>query len=139
VFDILGLLVVVHVAANVVWIGAILSVGVALCTTSVPAVDRSKVALRLYRRLATPAFLVSVTAGLLRLLGHLELYFNVTRYMHAKLLLAVCVIALHHILGARAKAASAGRAIAPGSAKTLSSLLLLAATLAVFFAVRKPF
>ena len=138
-FGVAALLVVVHVAANVVWIGSILSVALTLSATGVSALDRGRVALRLYRWLATPAFLVSVAAGLVRLLGHLELYFNVTRYMHAKLLFAACVIALHHILGARAKAAAAGRVDEPGKTKTLSALLLLAATLAVFFAVSKPF
>lgn len=132
-------LVVLHVAANVVWIGSIASVGVALDAPKVGALDRGRIALHLYRRLATPAFVVSVAAGLGQLLGHPDLYFTVTRYMHAKLLLAVCVIALHHVLGARAKAMAEGRASAPGSSKMLMWLLLLAAVAAVFFAVRKPF
>ena len=60
-----SLLVVVHVAANLVWIGSITSVGFLLSQAASRADGKSiaEVALALYRRLAVPAFLASFVFG----------------------------------------------------------------------------
>jgi putative membrane protein len=59
--------------------------------------------------------------------------------MHAKLTLALVVIALHHIIGARAKRMAEGRVDSPGPTALLSAILVVAAFSIVFLVVLKPF
>ena len=99
-----------HVCANLIWIGSISAVGLILRDVPAAARDRGRMALSVYRALAMPAFVVSFVAGSGMLLLEPRYYFVQTHWMHAKLLLAVGVIALHHWLGARAKQTAAGTA-----------------------------
>jgi putative membrane protein len=59
--------------------------------------------------------------------------------MHLKLTLALGVIALHHILGARARRAAAGDAGAVNGAGRLVSVLALLAAGTAWVALTKPF
>ena len=53
-------LVALHVAANLVWIGAILSVALAMVSRAGDGRVGAQIAYELYRRLAVPAFVESV-------------------------------------------------------------------------------
>ena len=132
-------LVAAHVAANLVWIGSILSVALALSSRAVDSRAAAQIAYELYRKLAIPAFVVSFITALTRLLLSTELYFVETKYMHGKLLFAVIVIVLHHIIGARAKGVATGRRAAPGPVGVLALLLLISAVAATLFVILKPF
>jgi putative membrane protein len=132
-------LVVLHVIANVVWIGSILAVAVVLAAPVSDAPTRGKLALDVYMKLATPAFVVSFVAGALRLAFDTHYYFVQTKFMHGKLTLALAVIALHHVIGGRAKKMARGTATDPGNVSVLATLLLVAAAGAVFFVLTKPF
>jgi putative membrane protein len=132
-------LVAAHVAANLVWIGSILSVALVLSSRAVEARTGAQIAYHLYRKLALPAFVISFVAGFTRLMLSTHLYFVETRYMHAKLLFAVIVIVLHHLIGARAKAVSIGRRGAPGPVGVMALLLLISAVAATLFVIGKPF
>ena len=132
-------LVALHVAANLVWIGAILSVALALVSRAGDGRVGAQIAYELYRRLAMPAFVVSFLAGVSRLVLDLDLYFVQTKYMQGKLLFAVIVIGLHHVIGARAKAVATGRRSAPGPVGVLALLLLISAVAAALFVILKPF
>ncbi len=132
-------LVAAHVAANLVWIGSILSVALALGSRTVEGRAGAQIAYELYRKLAMPAFIVSFVCALTRLLLSTELYFVETKYMHGKLLFAVIVIGLHHVIGARAKAVSTGRRSSPGPVGVLALLLLISAVAATLFVILKPF
>ena len=133
------LLVTAHVAANLVWIGAILSVGMILASKSGEVRAGAPFAYELYRKLAVPAFVVSFVAAVARVSMSAQLYFVETTYMHPKLLFALIVIVLHHIIGARAKAVATGRRSSPGPVGMLSMLLLVSAVAATIFVVVKPF
>lgn len=135
----LGFLVVLHVAANLVWVGAIAAVGVIVQVPHGTPVDRGRIALAVYRWLATPAFLTSLTLGLLRLLQSLDFYFVQSKFMHGKLMFAVFVIALHHVLGATAKRMASGQLEGARHAGKLVVSLLICAVVTTFFAVAKPF
>lgn len=137
--QILGLLVVVHVVANLVWIGSILAVAWILPGSTGTSAERGRLGLSVYRQLAVPAMVSSLVVGLLRLFSNLDLYFVVTKYMHGKLLFALVILALHHVIGARAKAMAAGKRNVAGNAKLLGAALLVCAAATTFFAVLKPF
>jgi protoporphyrinogen IX oxidase len=132
-------LVAAHVAANLVWIGSILSVALALVSRAADGRAAAQIAYELYRKLAIPAFVVSFIAALSRLLLSTQLYFVETKYMHGKLLFALIVIVLHHVIGARAKAVAAGRRSSPGPVGVLALLLLISAVAATLFVILKPF
>jgi putative membrane protein len=132
-------LVFVHLVANLVWVGSILSVAMVLCDTQAEALTRGKLALGVYRRVAVPAFLISFSAGLLRLLLDLDFYFVTTKFMHGKLTLAAAVVGIHHVIGARAKGLSNGKNVDAGPVATLAIVLLIFAMGAAFFAIFKPF
>ena len=134
------ILISLHVAANVVWIGAILAVGRILRASSFDPKQSGALALGIYKALATPAFVVSFLAGALRLALTPAYYFVATHFMHAKLLFALIVIGLHHAIGARAKkAANGATATKESGSPALEVLLFVAAAGAVFLAVMKPF
>ncbi len=135
-----ALLVFVHVFANLVWIGSIAATAVALSSQgSGDLKARAATALAIYKKLATPAFGISFLAGLGRLLLDPGLYFVSTKYMHGKLTFALIVIALHHIIGARAKRAAGPESKDPGNVAVLSAVLLISAGAAAFFVLLKPF
>jgi protoporphyrinogen IX oxidase len=137
--EIAGIVTSVHVAANVVWIGSILAVGRIIEVNEGDAKIRGALALKVYRGLAMPAFVVSFAAGVARLLLNPDYYFVQTHFMHAKLLFALVVIGLHHVMGARAKKVAAGEGAAAEAVPALSLGILAAAVLVVFLAVMKPF
>jgi putative membrane protein len=132
-------LVATHVAANLVWIGSILGVALTLGSRAADGRAAAQIAYELYRRLALPAFVVSFVSALTRLLLSTDLYFSETKYMHGKLLFAVIVIVLHHLIGARAKGVSTGRRSSPGPVGVMALLLSISAVAATFFVILKPF
>jgi putative membrane protein len=132
-------LVVIHVVGNLVWIGAILATGLVLAANSAPGVDRGRLARQIYVTLAVPGFLASFIAGVVRLALTHEYYFVQTKFMHGKLLLALIVIALHHIIGARAKRVATGKSVSAGPVTVFAVGLLLSAAGAAFLAIARPF
>jgi putative membrane protein len=133
-------LVAVHVLANVVWIGAILSVALTLGragSTKDPA-GVAGLARYLYERLAVPAFVTSFGAGVLRIALAPSFYAHMP-WFHAKLTFALVIIALHHVIGARAKRAAAGTPDAAKGVSTLGVVTFAAAALTVFLGVAKSF
>jgi protoporphyrinogen IX oxidase len=133
------LLVSVHVVANLVWIGSIIATAVALVTPGVALDTRGTIAFQVYRRVAAPAFGLSFVTGLIRLALDTHYFLVTTKYMHAKLLFALVVIALHHVIGARAKRAAAPESKEPGNVAVLCVGLLVCATAAAFLVLLKPF
>jgi putative membrane protein len=97
---------------------------------------RGELAHKIYLRAAVPAFVVSFFAGGGRLMMDAALYMK-QPWMHAKLLFVLIVIALHHIIGARAKKLASGDADNPGPTKVLMIVLAVCAALATFFVVNK--
>lgn len=101
--------VVVHVAANLLWIGSIMSVG-ALLAQAARRADGNTVAqaaLSLYRRVAVPALLVSLVFATLRLAMEPSYYLHL-HWFHAKVTAALPAIGMHHWIGSMAKRAAAG-------------------------------
>lgn len=125
-----------HVSGNLVWIGAILAVAVVILGTGAPK-EKGAIALGIYRRLAVPAFVVSFVFGASRLFLDPELYFKTTHWMHAKLPLALAVIGIHHVIGARARKLAQGTVQDAGPTAILSTVLAVAAIGAAFFAIFK--
>jgi putative membrane protein len=123
-----------HVSGNLIWIGSIVAVAV-LLTGSGPATSRGEAALGVYRRLAVPAFLVSFVAGAIRLALSWKLFLVHTHWMHAKLPVALGVIALHHVIGARARKMAQGTVPDAGPAGILGAALAALAVLAAYFAI----
>src|SRR5262245_49017800 len=97
-----------HVSGNVVWIGSILAVAVALTSGSGTAKSRGEIGLRIYRLLSVPAFVLAFTTGTVHLLLDVSYYLSQHHWMHGKLLFAFAAIGLHHVIGARAKKLAAG-------------------------------
>ena len=127
-----------HVLANVVWIGALLSV--ALLVGRAPwMADPAEVgglARRLYERLAVPAFLASFAAGVARVALAPHAYERL-RWFHVKLAFVIVLIAVHHVIGARARRVAAGSARAGGGAAALGAVAFVCAAAAVVLAVAK--
>lgn len=128
-----------HVAANLVWIGSILSVARALLSRADDSRAGAQIAYELYRKLAMPAFVVSFVTALARLLMSLDLYFGETKYMHGKLLFAAIVIVLHHVIGRIARGVASGRRSSAGPVGVLAFLLGTSAVAATLFVIVKPF
>lgn len=126
-----------HVSGNIVWIGAILAVGVIVASELSDSRTRGALALQIYRRLAVPAFVVSLVFGAVRLFRDTSYYLKEHHWMHGKLALAVGVIVIHHVLGARAKRLAAGTVTTAGPAGPLTVALAVLAMLATFSAVMK--
>lgn len=139
------IVVALHVFAVIVWIGSIASAGWMLANrASAPTPEQGKaaaeLALGLYRRVAAPAFVLAFAAGLIRLLLDKDVYMK-AHWFHGKLTLALVVIALHHVIGARAaKVAKASGADADRLAKpagVLTGALVLSAFGAVVLVILK--
>jgi putative membrane protein len=131
-------LVALHILANVVWIGALMAIAIltARARLMTGTAQVGALARRLYLMLATPAFVVSFGAGLARLLMAAKVYAHLP-WMHAKLSFALGVIALHHIVGAKAKRVAAGDANAGRGAALLGFVAFVCAAGAVLLAVAK--
>jgi protoporphyrinogen IX oxidase len=98
-------LVALHVFANLLWIGSILVVAWMLQTATDPI--ESRLAAKLYRTFSAPAFGISFLSAVTVLLMHPSDYMK-AHWFHGKLTLALVVIALHHVIGARAKKVANG-------------------------------
>jgi putative membrane protein len=129
-----------HVLANVVWIGALLSV--ALLTARAPfladSAEVGTLARRIYWRLAVPGFLASFGAGIARIVMAPQAYAHMP-WMHAKLGLAFVIIVLHHVIGGRARRVARGNSDAGRGIGVLSTITFLCAAGAVFLGVAKSF
>jgi len=126
-----------HVTANLFWIGAITAVGLLILSNRVEPKVRGELAASIYQRLAAPAFVVSFLAGTARLFSDTQYYFKTTHFMHAKLLFALIVIGLHHVIGARAKKLASGEATDAGPTKALLGVLAACAALAALTVIFK--
>lgn len=135
-----GLFLVLHVLSNLVWIGSITAVGLLIAkSAAMEGAARAAVAggaRSIYRTLAAPAFGLSFIFGIALIAGNPG-YFK-QPWFHAKLTAALIVIALHHVIGARAKRAEAGTLSGDGAARVLTLVLLVAAAGAVVAVVLKP-
>jgi putative membrane protein len=132
-----NLIVALHVMANLVWIGSITSVGLlAAAASKAENQDAGKLALNLYLRVAVPAFLASFAFGVTRLLLAPAYYMHL-HWFHGKLTAVIIVIALHHVIGAKAKKVAAGSMQAGRSGGILVGALLAAAFLSVACVVLK--
>jgi protoporphyrinogen IX oxidase len=135
------LFLVLHVTANLVWIGAIACVGW-LSAAAAREPDRARaqtiaeLAANLYTRVATPAFGASFVFGVARLSLSAEFYMK-SHWFHGKLTAALAVIAIHHVLGAKAKRAAQGSVQAGASSAILTGALLVFAFAAVVFVTYK--
>jgi putative membrane protein len=135
------LIVALHVMSNLVWIGSIASVGwlTAAASRQEDPVVRKVVAelgYRLYKRAAVPAFLASFTFGVGRFLLDPGTYMRL-HWFHGKLTFALAVIALHHIIGAKARKTAAGSRQSGENSAILVGALLVGAFASVVFALFK--
>ena len=134
-------LVAIHVMANLVWIGTIASVGwltaaASKANSSDAATRLGQAAHNLYLRAAVPAFLASFVFGASRLLLAPKYYMS-SHWFHGKLTAVIIVIALHHVIGAKAKKVAAGSMQQGASGGILVGALLAAAFLSVACVVLK--
>jgi protoporphyrinogen IX oxidase len=131
-------LVVVHLLADVVWVGALLSVGMLTARAHWMAdpAEVGALARRVHVRLAVPAFLVSLAAGLARIALAPQVYAHMP-WMHVKLTLALVLIVVHHLIGARAKRVAGGNAKAGQGAQWLALVAFVCAAGAVLLGVAK--
>jgi putative membrane protein len=103
-----------HVAAVVAWIGGDLAMAVVATAEGGDEKIRGTLARKLYRTIAAPGFTLAFALGLYKLLtgwraatvdanGIVAGGYGKAPWMHVKLTLALVVIAVHHVMGARAK------------------------------------
>ena len=124
-----------HIVGNLVWIGSILAVAATITGTAGDAKIRGELGLRIYRALSVPAFVLSFVAGVVRLGMDTKYYLAEHHWMHGKLLFAVVVIGIHHVIGARAKKLARGTVQDAGPTATMAVVLLVSAIIAAFFAI----
>jgi protoporphyrinogen IX oxidase len=129
------LLVWLHIVGNIVWIGSILAVAAAITGKFGDAKVRGELGVRIYRLLSVPAFVVSFIAGSVRLRMDTKYYLSEHHWMHGKLLFAVAVIGIHHVIGGRAKKLARGTVQDAGPAATMALVFLVSAIVAAFFAI----
>ncbi|MGH7271106.1 MAG: CopD family protein [Polyangiaceae bacterium] len=134
-------LVSLHVAANVVWIGALLAVSLLLSRSAGASADAGTkeagvLARVVHVRLAVPAFVTSFAAGS-GVIALAPMLYAKLPWFHAKLTLALIVIAVHHVIGSRAKRAAGGDRAAGRGAVVLGAVVFACATGAVFLGVMK--
>jgi putative membrane protein len=127
--------------ANLVWIGSIASVGWLTATASrQPDSARGRgmaeLAYGLYKRAAVPAFAASFVFGGLRLSLDFSTYMRL-HWFHGKLTFALAVIALHHVIGGKARRTAAGSMQAGKSSAILAAALLVCAFGSVVFVIFK--
>ncbi len=133
------MLLALHVVADLFWIGSIFAVALLLAQGPGDARQRGGSARLVYRAISAPAFGLAFLAGGAQLAMNPTLYFKATHYMHGKLPLALAVIAIHHILGARARKMESGEVADAGPALPLGITLAFLAVGAALLAVLKPF
>jgi putative membrane protein len=134
-------LVAIHVIFNLVWIGSITAVGWLVHRASkakdAQAAEASGVlALDLYRNVAVWGFLGSFIAAVAVIGTNAQTYMH-AHWLHGKITVALGVIALHHVIGARAKKVAGGSMQAGAAGGILVLVLLAFALLSVIFAVFK--
>jgi putative membrane protein len=100
---------------------------------------RGRLARVIYLKLSNPGFGASLALGAILIVLSPGYYFVETKFMHAKLTLALVVIALHHVIGGRSKRMADGRLDSSGATTLLSAILVAAAFSIVFLVVLKPF
>ena len=126
-------LVVLHVTANMVWIGSIAAVGWLVAAAGkgeAKAGEGAVLARSLYLRVATPAFAVSFVFGTSRLLLDPAYYMHL-HWFHAKLTAVFAVIVLHHVIGGKARKVASGSMQAGRGGGILVGALLAATFLSV--------
>jgi protoporphyrinogen IX oxidase len=142
----------VHVLAVVVWVGSLVGVGLVATAKGDAGIDskiRGALARRIYQRASVPAFVVAFGAGLFRLLrGWNEGYptqfgtwsnaYAKSPWMHAKLTMALVIIALHHIVGARTRK-MANNGATEGPIAVMTWIITACAAAVVFFVIVRPF
>ncbi|UQA61693.1 CopD family protein [Polyangium aurulentum] len=126
-----------HISGNVVWIGSILAVAAIITAKSVDPKIRGELALRVYSFLSVPAFVLGFVGGTARLLLDPRYYLVEHHWMHGKLLFAITVIGLHHVIGARAKKLARGTVQDSGPTAIMGTILAVSAVVAAFFAIFK--
>ncbi|NOU34978.1 MAG: hypothetical protein HOO96_44370 [Polyangiaceae bacterium] len=134
-------LVAIHVLFNLVWIGSITAVGWLVhraSKASTPEAGKAigELALDLYRNVAVWGFLGSFIAAVALVGTNVQTYIH-AHWLHGKVTVALGVIALHHVIGARAKKVAAGSMQAGGPGVILVLALLACALLSVVFVVFK--
>lgn len=125
----------VHIVGNLVWIGSILAVAVTLTGQTGDAKVRGELGLRIYRMLSVPAFVLSFVAGMVRMLMDTKYYLSEHHWMHGKLLFALVVIGIHHVIGGRAKKLARGTVQDAGPTATMALVFLVSAIIAAFFVI----
>lgn len=127
-----------HVLANVVWIGSILAVAVLTGRGrfSADPVEVGTLARRVYLTLAAPSFAASFIAGATLIALSPRAYAHAP-WMHAKLMFAFLVIALHHVIGGRARRVANGQSQAGRGMAAIAMATFVCAAGAVLFAVAK--
>ena len=129
-----ALLITLHVFANLSWLGALAAVGLMLRSASrAPESEGAiigRMARRIYGGLAQPAFGISFLFGVGMVSRDLHGYMH-QHWFHGKLTLALAVIALHHVVGAKAKKVAGGSMQAGRNGAILTGALLLCALAAV--------
>jgi putative membrane protein len=127
-----------HILGNVIWVGSLLAAALLVAhapwTAEPPEVGR--LARRIYLRLSVPSFLLSFGAGVARIALAPKVYLHLP-WFHAKLTFALVLIALHHVIGARAKRVSQGRVAAAAGVDFQAIAVLVCAAGAVLFGIAK--
>ncbi len=137
-----GLMLTLHLFFDMLWVGSTIAMAVLLLGPSKTAKigqEKGNAALELYQKVANPSFSGAFFLGCLLLYQRPTYYFVDTKFMHGKLLFAVIVVVLTHVLGAKAKKQSESGTENSSSIKVLLALLLLGAFLTSYFGVVKPF
>ncbi len=124
-----------HVVGNIVWIGSILAVAATITSNIGEPKVRGELGVRIYRMLSVPAFVLSFVAATTRLLMDSNYYLVQHHWMHGKLLFALIVIGIHHVIGGRAKKLARGTVQDAGPAATMALVFLVSALVASFFVI----
>jgi len=124
-----------HIVGNIVWIGSILAVAATITGSAADPKIRGEMGLRIYRSLSVPAFVASFIAGTVRLLMDTKYYLVEHHWMHGKLMFALFVIGIHHVIGGRAKKLAQGSVQDAGPTATMAIVLLVSAVVAAFFVI----
>jgi putative membrane protein len=138
-----------HVAAVVAWIGGDLAMAVVATSAEGDDKLRGALARKLYQRVAAPGFALAFALGLYKLLtgwraatvdanGIVAGGYAKAPWMHVKLTLALVVIAVHHVMGARAKKMMRDGAKA-GPMGVLGIVVAVCALGAILMVVLRPF
>ena len=132
------LLVTLHVLGNLLWIGSICTVGFLLFWASKAPEAEGKIigamARRAYSLLAQPAFGIAFLFGVAMLSTNVSYYMHL-HWFHGKLTVALAVIGLHHVIGAKTRKVAAGSMQQGASGAILSGALLICALVATTLVV----